>query len=231
MASPGNHLGIEKKDLALIEKQARADATAAGMDENSPQYHIRLVVDHASDYDTDLFTIVRKVPDADLHFFSECYWVVPVVQPDRLPEDDGSVAIWLCCYVDTCNRLRSLWVEENGRNFSWVCTILLMTFFRDPLDEDDDLWMTLTSTISTYYWYEFLHMNLPPMSLFWTWSSRPWLEIVLDGNPHFFFLRFDPLFFVSGELKERSSFKDEVNLITYAEFRKTLVNSNFDPRP
>ncbi|KAF4756191.1 hypothetical protein FOZ62_018686, partial [Perkinsus olseni] len=78
-----------------------------------------------------------------------------------------------------------------------------------PLDEDDDLWMTLTSTISTYYWYEFLHMNLPPMSLFWTWSSRPWLEIVLDGNPDFFFLRFDPLFFVSGELKERSSFKDE----------------------
>ncbi|KAF4720548.1 hypothetical protein FOZ62_022381 [Perkinsus olseni] len=54
--------------------RAHPDATAAGMDENSTQYHIRLAVDHARDYETDLFTIVRKVPDADLHFFSECYW-------------------------------------------------------------------------------------------------------------------------------------------------------------
>ncbi|KAF4689888.1 hypothetical protein FOZ60_000991 [Perkinsus olseni] len=52
MASPRNDLGIEKKDLTVIEEQARADATAAGMDENSTQYHIRLAVDHARDYNS-----------------------------------------------------------------------------------------------------------------------------------------------------------------------------------
>ncbi|KAF4647114.1 hypothetical protein FOZ61_004640, partial [Perkinsus olseni] len=43
---------IEKKNLTVIEEQARADATAAGMDENSTQYHIRLAVDHARDYNS-----------------------------------------------------------------------------------------------------------------------------------------------------------------------------------
>ncbi|EER04878.1 hypothetical protein Pmar_PMAR027134 [Perkinsus marinus ATCC 50983] len=63
MSSPDNDLGIQKKDLSLIEEQARADATAAGMDDDATQYHIRLAVDHARDYN-DLFDALSTRAEA-----------------------------------------------------------------------------------------------------------------------------------------------------------------------
>ncbi|EER19302.1 hypothetical protein Pmar_PMAR015861 [Perkinsus marinus ATCC 50983] len=63
MSTPGNDLGIQKKDLSLIEEQARADATAAGMDDDATQYHIRLAIDHARDYN-DLFDALSTRAEA-----------------------------------------------------------------------------------------------------------------------------------------------------------------------